>query len=436
MATSGVTTETGRKPATQEKLAVCGGPQACKVKFPTWPIYGREEEEALARVVRSGTWGRLSGKEVERFEQRFAEYQGAKYGIAVVNGSVSLRIALMGIGIEAGDEVIVPPYTFLATATAVVEANAVPVFADIDPETFNLDPAAVEAAITPRTKAIIPVHVGGLAADVDALMAIAKRHNLFVIEDAAHAHGAEYKGRRVGALGHAGSFSFQASKNLTSGEGGIILTNDEELAERCRSIHNCGRLKGGAWYEHVVMGGNYRLSEFQGAVLNCQFDRLDAQATARDRNGAYLAARLEKIPGLHPQPRRFTGTRHAYHLFAMRYEAAAFGVPRQAFLKALNAEGVFAVAGYIVPLYAQPLFTQKNFGPYTGYRLSRPDLDYAKMICPNCERICREEGIWLVQNELLGTQQEMDQIAGAFSKLYDKRGDLQKFARQEQGSGA
>jgi dTDP-4-amino-4,6-dideoxygalactose transaminase len=180
------------------------------------------------------------------------------------------------------------------------------------------------------------------------------------------------------------------------------------------------------------MGSNYRLSEFQGAVLNSQFDRFDAQATTRDRNGAYLAARLAEIPGLHPQPRRFAGTRHAYHLFAMRYEPAVFGVPRQVFLDALKAEGVPAVAGYIIPLYAQPLSTQKNFGPYTGYWNSRPDLDYAGMICPNCERICREEGLWLTQNMLLGTQQDMDQIAAAFSKLHDRRADLKVFARQKQ----
>ena len=221
----------------------------------------------------------------------------------MVNGTVSLRVALLAAGIEAGDEVIVPPYTFLATATAVVEANATPIFADIELDNFNLDPRAIEAAITPRTKAVIPVHMGGLPVNMDAILDIARRHRLTVIEDAAHAHGAAYRGRRVGAIGQLGSFSFQSTKNLTSGEGGIILTNDDELAERCRSIHNCGRIAGGAWYEHHVMSGNYRLGEFQGAILNAQLTRFDAQAETRERNGKHLAERLAQLPGVVPQPR-------------------------------------------------------------------------------------------------------------------------------------
>src|SRR5687768_37628 len=225
-------------------LALLGGTPTRSKPFPTWPIFGREEEDGVLRALRSAKWGKLDGGEVKRFEERFAAYCGAKHGIAVVNGTISLRIALMAAGIEAGDEVIIPPYTFFATASAVVEANATPVFVDIDRATFNIDPVAIEAAITKRTRAIIPVHLGGLPCDMDAIMAIAQRHGLVVIEDAAHAHGSAYKGRRVGSLGHMGSFSFQSSKNLTSGEGGIVTTNDDVLADRCCSIHNCGRIAG------------------------------------------------------------------------------------------------------------------------------------------------------------------------------------------------
>ena len=254
------------------KLAILGGNAVRTKPFCGWPVFGEPEERRLVGALRSGKWGKLDGDEVAEFERRFAAMHGCKHAIGVVNGTVSLRIALMAAGIPAGSEVIVPPYTFLATATAVVEANAVPVFADIDLETFNLSPAAVEAAITPNTRAIIPVHMGGQPAEMDALMVIARQHNLVVIEDAAHAHAALYRHRPAGSIGHLGSFSFQSSKNLTCGEGGIVTTNDDRLAEACRSIHNCGRITGGLWYEHHVMSANYRLGEFQGAVSQLRDD--------------------------------------------------------------------------------------------------------------------------------------------------------------------
>ncbi|MGB7158597.1 MAG: DegT/DnrJ/EryC1/StrS family aminotransferase [Tepidisphaeraceae bacterium] len=402
-------------------LALLGGTPIRTKPFPTWPIYGQPEEQALLRALHSGKWGKIDGSEVATFERRFAEYCGAKHGIAVVNGTVSLRIALMAAGIEAGDEVIIPPYTFLATATAVVEANATPVFVDIDRETFNIDPAAIEAAITPRTRAIIPVHLGGLPCEMDAIMNIAQRHRLVVIEDAAHAHGSEYKGRRVGGIGHVGSFSFQSTKNLTSGEGGIITTSDDTFAERCRSIHNCGRIAGGAWYEHHVMSANYRLGEFAGAILNCQLDRLDEQTNTRDANGRYLDKLLGKVPGITPQKRDERATRNAYHLYPFRYEQTVFGVPRSRFHEALAAEGIPGSTGYVLPLNRQPLFVNRAFGPYTGYRSARPDIDFGSLRLPNCERICAGEGSWLTQNVLLGTRADMDDVVRAIEKVYENR---------------
>ena len=371
------------------------------------------------RTLRSGKWGRLHGNEVAEFENRFAAAHGCKHGIAVVNGTVSLRIALMAAGIRAEDEVIVPPYTFLSTASAVVEANAVPVFADIDLDTFNLDPKAIEAAITPRTKAIIPVHFAGQPADMDSIMTIAKKWKLIVIEDAAHAHGAIYGNCPAGSIGHLGSFSFQSSKNMTSGEGGIIITNDERLAESCRSIHSCGRIPGGLWYEHHVISGNYRLSEFQGAILNSQLDRLEDQTTRRDRNGRYLAARIGKLPGIHPQKRPADCTRHSYHLFMLRIDAQKFGVPRAAVLKALQAEGIPCSAGYVVSLPQQPLFQNKAFGPYLPKVSAK--LDYKKTRCPNSDLLCREQTIWLEQSIFLGPRKDMDDIARAFEKIYENR---------------
>lgn len=413
-----------------KQLAILGGEPVRTTPFPRWPVFGREEEERLVDALRSGKWGRIDGSEVAAFEGDFARYQGAEHGIAVVNGTISLQIALMAAGIQPGDEVIVPPYTFLATATAVVTANATPVFADIDLDTFNLCPRAVEAAITPRTRAIIPVHFGGLPADMDAIMEIARRHGLIVIEDAAHAHGAEYKGRRVGSIGHLGSFSFQSSKNLTSGEGGFITTNDPELAERCRSIHNCGRRPGHAWYEHFVIAGNFRLSEFQGAVLNAQLSRLDDQVQRREANGRFLIEQLGEIPGIRPQAFPRDCTRHGFHLFCFRVLAEEAGVGRDALLQALAAEGIPTFGGYPWPLYRQRLFIDRAFGPFSGCR----DVDYAQTRCPNCECICAEQGGWLEHRLLLGTQVDMQDIVRAFVKIHEHRESLRTWARTQAGA--
>jgi dTDP-4-amino-4,6-dideoxygalactose transaminase len=406
------------------ELAILGGSAVRTKPFCAWPVFGEAEERRLVGALRSGKWGKLHGEEVAEFERRFAAMHGCKHAIGVVNGTVSLRIALMAAGIPAGSEVIVPPYTFLATATAVVEANAVPVFADIELDTFNLDPVAVEAAITPRTRAMIPVHMGGQPADMDALMAIARKHDLVVIEDAAHAHAALYRQQPAGSIGHLGSFSFQSSKNLTCGEGGSVITNDDRLAEACRSIHNCGRITGGLWYEHHLMSANYRLGEFQGAVLNAQLDRLEEQTNTRDRNGQYLASRLSQIPGIYPQRRTAETARHSYHLFLFRIDAQAFGASRTAILKALEAEGVPVCGGYAVPLYRQPLFRNKAFGPYLPD--VRGTLDYAAVRCPNCESICAEQGAWFEQSLFLGTPADMDDIARAFDKVFEHRATLGK----------
>jgi dTDP-4-amino-4,6-dideoxygalactose transaminase len=416
---------------TLSKLALFGGTPIRTRPFPAWPVFDKAEEKRLLRVLRSGTWGRLHGPEVAEFERRFAAMHGCKHGIAVANGTVSLRIALLAAGIRAEDEVIVPPYTFFSTASAVIEANAVPVFADIDLDTLNLDPKAVEAALTPRTRAIIPVHFAGQPADMDALMAIAKKRKLITIEDAAHAHGASYKGRPAGSLGHLGSFSFQSSKNMTAGEGGLITTNDDALAEACRSIQNCGRVPGGVWYEHHVISGNYRLGEFQGAVLNAQLDRLESQTETRDRNGQYLAARISKLPGLHPQKRPVECTRHSYHLFMLRVDPTEFGAPRAAVLKALQAEGIPCSGGYGFSLHHQPMFRNKAFGPYLPKASAR--LNYTKTRCPNSDLICREQCVWLEQSLFLGNRADMDDVARAFEKVYENRGLLDDWLRKSRG---
>jgi dTDP-4-amino-4,6-dideoxygalactose transaminase len=399
-------------------LALFGGAPVRTAPFAAWPVFDETEEQRLLATLRSGNWGRLDGPEVAMFERRFAEMHGCAHGIAVANGTVAIRIALLAAGIGSGDEVIVPPYTFVSTASAVIEANAIPVFADVGLHTFNMDPALVAAAVTARTKAIIPVHFGGHPAAMDELMAIAGKSDLVVIEDAAHAHGAAYDHRPVGSLGHLATFSFQSSKNLTSGEGGIITTNDERLAESCRSIQNCGRIAGGEWYEHHVISGNYRLGEFQGAVLNCQLERLQEQTRTRDGNGRYLASRLAALPGLAPQARLPACTTHSYHLFMLRIEPA-FGAPRQAVRRALEAEGIPCSAGYGYALPEQPLFRNRAFGPYLAEAAA--DLDYSRTRCPNADLLCRNQSIWLEQRLLLGSRKDMDDIARAFEKIYEQR---------------
>lgn len=400
-------------------LALLGGSPVRTRPFPQWPVFGAAEEARLLRTLRSGHWGRLDGDEVSQFERDFAAMHGCRHAVAVASGTVALRIALLAAGIRAEDEVIVPAYTFVATASAVVEANAIPIFGDVDLETFNLDTLSIAVGITPRTKAVVPVHFAGMPADMASIARLAREHGLVVIEDAAHAHGATYRDRPVGSLGDLAIFSFQSSKNLTAGEGGIITTNDDALADACRSIQNCGRRPGGVWYEHHVISGNYRLGEFQGAILNCQLERLEEQILRREANGQRLASRLETLPGLYPQARTTSCTRHSYHLFMLRLDPEEFGAPRAQVLRALEAEGIPCSGGYGFPLPAQPLFRNKAFGPYAAAGRQ----DYTSARCPNTAIICAQ-AVWLGQNLLLGDRADADDIAVAFEKVYAHRSDL------------
>jgi dTDP-4-amino-4,6-dideoxygalactose transaminase len=398
----------------REDLALYGGPKTIDKNFP-WPIFDENEVNAVAEIVKSGVWANPNCDGlVAEFEKEFAAYCGAKYAITCVNGSVALRLALMACGVKPGDEVIIPPYTFIATASIVGEANCVPVFVDIDPNTYNLDPVAVEKAITPRTKAIIPVHFAGQACDMDAIMEIAKKHNLKVIEDTAHAHGGEYKGKKLGSIGDAGCFSFQSSKNLTSGEGGIVVTNDEQIANMVDSLRNVGRVKGGQWYEHHYLGCNYRMTQLQTVILQHQLKRLEEQTQIRNENGIYLNSLLENIPGITPLTRGHGETLHTYHLFIFKYDKAHFNnLPKNEFAKMLAAEGVPSFMGYPEPLYKQPVFQKKNFMCY----YIPEDMDYSKVHCPVTEKACYVEAVWILQHAMLGTKGDMEKFAEAIQKI-------------------
>jgi dTDP-4-amino-4,6-dideoxygalactose transaminase len=402
------------------KLALRGGPAVRKALFPSWPSHGKEERRALLGGLSSGAWG-IGGKETERLEKRFSRLHGAAHGVAVMNGTVALEIALKAGRVGDGDEVIVPSYTFAATATAVLSVNAIPVFVDIDPDTYCIDPQSVKNALSPRTKAIIPVHFAGHPADMDAMMGIASERASFIIEDAAQAHFAAWGGRPVGSIGHIGTFSFQSSKNVTSGEGGMILTNDEMLAERCWSYHNCGRSPAREWYHHPRLGGNYRMTQFQAALLLAQLTRAREQHRARLRNAKYLVSRLNGLPGISPLRVDPRVTRHAYHLFVVRFEKEQCPpLERSTFLKALKAEGIPASSGY-VPIYREGFLAEaKEFTLRHGAYAER---DYAEVDCPNTERACRE-AIWIPQNVLLGSREDLDDVARAFLKILDHKDEL------------
>jgi len=385
------------------ELALFGGPAALTRKPPDWPYFDESDRQALLAVLESRVWGGYH-EAVAELERRFAAYHGAKHGIAVANGTVSLEIALTVAGVLPGDEVIVPPITFVASASAIARIGAVPVFVDVDPETINLNPALVEAAITERTRAIVLVHFGGCPADLDSFTKLCREHNLVLIEDCAHAHGAEWKGRRVGSFGHFGSFSFQGSKNMTAGEGGILITNDEALAENARSIANQGRRTGGAWYEHVNLGTNARLTGFQAALLLNQLERLPLQVTTRMDQAADLRAGLAVAGALQPTPAKLDKriTAHAFHLFSMQYFADALGgVSRDRFVEALQAEGLPAMAGYPYPIYQNELFKQR---PHTVHQ------------CPEAEAYC-SSSVWLPQNALLADREWIDTALAAINKV-------------------
>jgi len=395
-------------------LAINGGPKTIDKNFD-WPVYDESDVEAVAEIVRSGKWGNPDcGDVVETFEKEFASFCGAKYALTCVNGSVALRLALIASGVKPGDEVIVPPYTFIATASIVIEANCVPVFVDIDPNTYNINPAEIAKAITSRTKAIIPVHFAGQACDMDGIMTIAKKYNLCVIEDSAHGHGAEYKGKKLGTIGDAGCFSFQSSKNLTSGEGGMVITNDEALYDMMNSLRNVGRVKGGQWYEHHYAGCNYRITQMQAILLSNQLKRLKEQTARRNENGTYLNSLLEKIDGIQPLARGVGETLHSYHIYIFRYDKSKFNnLSKADFSKILAAEGVPCFMGYPEPLYKQPLFQEKNFMCYAIPQY----VDYKNVCCPVTEKACHEEAVWIFQNTMLGTKDDMNKFAEAIIKI-------------------
>lgn len=398
-----------------QELALYGGTPAKRKPFPEWPLFDERELDGVVRVVESGRWWRNAGTEVADFEAEFARYQGASAALGVTNGTQAIELVLAALGIGAGDEVVVPAFTFFSTAVAVLNVNAVPVLADVDPDTYCLDPASVEAAITPRTRAVMPVHMSGHVADLDALRAIAERYRLHLVEDAAHAQGAEWLGRRVGAVGAAGIFSFQQGKLMTAGEGGLVLSDDPDLIERCFLCGNCGRPRTDRTYQHCALGTNSRLSELQAAVLRAQLTRLDEQIGRREANAPLLDEKMREIPGIEPQGHDPRVTRHPHYMYMFRYDPAEFGglAPTE-LVDRLIAEGVPAFVAYPA-IHRTPVFRDRAFGPrWRGLEDRLPRYDEVR--CPVSEDL-GAHGVWLHHRTLLGDEEDLAEIAGAVEKV-------------------
>jgi dTDP-4-amino-4,6-dideoxygalactose transaminase len=398
------------------ELALLGGKKAKTKAFPLWPQFDDAERRALNEVLESRVWWRTPGTKTLEFEQAFARFHGARHGIAVTNGTAALEVAMAALGIGPGDEVIVPDFTFVATASAVLFANALPVLVDVLPDTYCIDPTLAEAAITPRTKAIIAVHMGGHPADLDALTELAQRKGIALIEDSSHAHASEWRNRRIGTFGTAGTFSFQSSKLMTAGEGGIVISNDDTFERNARSVHDCGRMPGEWFYSHFIYGSNYRLSEWQGAVLTAQLSRLDEQTRRRHQNARILDRELGKIPGITPQKLDERCTRNGQYAYIFHVDKKEFaGISTERFVEAINAEGIPNQASY-PPLHDLDMFRNGEYRKCLSEAGAKNDHAFLKQSFPNTQRAAWET-VWIPQPALLGDEQDMHEIAAGITKI-------------------
>ena len=418
--TFGLQNVNGATIQSSQKAAILGGPKAYTGTWQGWPIFDQLEEEELLKVLKSGKWGRLGNKTAPRFESEYQKATGARYALATSSGTTALYAMLGALNIGPGDEVILPPYTFIATYNVIVQNYALPVFVDTDIESFQIDASKIEAAITPATKILMPVHIGGSPFDVDAVLKIANKHKIPLIEDACQAHLAEWKGKCLGNFGLGGAFSFQASKNLNSGEGGAVITNDEDFYKKCYGFHHQGQTSDAAGLEpgSGTRGSNLRITEFQAAILLAQMSRLEEQTKKRSENANYLTQLFNEIDGITPAKLYEGTTRSAYHLYMFRYDKNKFsGMDRSQFIKALSAEGVYCSTGYnSLPKdpYIRDLAKNKHYIKLYGEKGMNDWLE--RISCPQNDKLT-EEALWFTQTMLLGTKNDMEQIAEAIRKI-------------------
>lgn len=417
------------------KLALLGGKKVRKDPFPPHPIIGEEEKRAVREVLDSGKLSTfiaqpgehfLGGQKIRQFEGDFASYHGVRHAVAFNSATSALHAAVVGCGVRAGEEVIVPPYTFTSTATCALMHNAIPVFVDVNPDIFCMDPARIEEAITPRTRAIIPVHLFGNAADMDAIMAIAEKHNLKVIEDCAQAPGALYKGRYVGTIGDCGIFSFQESKNIMTGEGGMLITDNEEIADVARMVRNHGEVilesQKQRTYRSDILGWGYRMTELEAALGIEQLKKLDRLNSHRIELARYLSEGLAPINGLTP-PVVYPHVKHVYYVLAFKYDEDKIGIRRELFVKALAAEGIPFGAGYVRPLYLNPIYHENKLFIYNYFG---KEINYHKGICPVTERLHERELILTPVCRPPATVKDMDDVIRAAKKVVEHKDELKQ----------
>ena len=414
------------------KLAVLGGERLRKEPFTTWPQSNNKIEELLIETAKSGKWYRFESgaKTVSEFEKRFAELIGTKHCLATGSGTQALHTALYAVGVEAGDEVLVSPLTYIASPQAIFLCNALPVFVDVDIDTFQMDPAKMEPLINENTKAVEPVHIAGLPCQIDKIMEIARKHNMKVVEDSCQAALAELNNKTVGTYGELGCYSFQSSKVIACGEGGAIVGDDQDLIDICYAFHNIGipRRDRPSSVKGSIIGPKYRMNEWEGAVLLGQIDNFKGQVDLRNENAAYLSKRLDEIPGIVPQRLSKGVTKGTYYLYGFRYQKEYFNdVPRSKFLRALAAEGIPNSSMYFDRLntqnFVEHTLNSKVFQiVYSKDRLKR----YREQNqCPVSDKLS-EQGVWLWQQMLLGTKKDMDDIAEAMIKIQKNKEALAK----------
>jgi dTDP-4-amino-4,6-dideoxygalactose transaminase len=414
-------------PQSNGKLAILGGNPIRKNKeWPLWPYVDEKMVEAMAKTTRSRIWCRIQSDNgtVQAFEKEFAKLMEAKLSVCTGSGTQALSTCVEAMGFGPGDEIITSPLTDPGTLSSILTSRVLPVFADLDRASFQIDPDDVERKINTNTKAIMPVQIGGQPCNMDRIMAIANLHNLKVIEDAAQAHLAVYKGKKVGNIGDLGCFSFQASKTIACGEGGAIIGNDEELMDKCFTVQNHGTNKKG---RTVVGGPKYRMNEFEATILLSQLEGVKERFDTRNRNASYLNSRLKDFPGLVPQ-KLYDGTESgSYYLYMTTYKKEQFNdAPRSKFLKALEAEGV-SLSTYIPNgLHKEPwsdhiLSLREYQKMYSPERLKsyREELS-----CPNCDRVVDEIAMIWASGPLIGSKDDMDDIINAIMKVHENRDQL------------
>jgi dTDP-4-amino-4,6-dideoxygalactose transaminase len=422
------------------KLKILGGTAVREAPYPAWPVHDERDVDAVTRVIESGRWGGYAypGPESEKFAEGFAKMQGGEDAVLMVNGTVTMEVALRALNIGWGDEVIVPAYTFQATATAPMAAGAIPVIVDVDPETYCIDPALIDEAITERTKAILPVHLGAQMADMDAITDIAERHDLAIVEDCAHAHGAKWRDKGAGTFGEFGSFSFQSSKILTTGEGGALICRTPELASRAASIVDCGRAHskrrphaelgmGDDEKKVFTLGANYRMAELQAALGNVALQRFPDQVKHRMEMLEYLEERLPEVPGVRMLKRDPRHTTRSFYRYVFAADPEVFGAEHDVVCGLLHTEGIPCWIGY------EAMHNYTLFQPHLA-RTPVPSVypeyfDFAEMDFPVATRACEHEAVWLDEKVFRAGREGIDDVITALKKIQENAEKMDEVKR-------